>query len=455
MAVSPEEARKELARRELERRKAQTEAPEPPGFALGSPGPTIIDSMLGLGDVLNTTARGAVGRFAGGLAAAPVAGDVEAREKIFEKVTSAPAFNRPLTTPAGQAIGQKLGAVGEKIDTGITDAFGVLPGGPAVQAGARTIVQAPLELLGLRQLFRGGASAVRNAGRAPTSPRPPSPITPEVDDLFNAGRVAFNEARLNGGGIKPDVLDGFATKIRTLKDDRTGLKIRFSERTEPKSAGIRADLLDDLDSRNVNFDELMEIREIATRASISPDAAERRLSGILRNEIDKFVDSLGPDDVISGNPQQAAQALNTARQLWRDASKARTIERMIEVAEDNASQFSGSGLENALRTQFRQLSRRIKQGKEFGWTPEEAAAIQLVARGGPIDNVFRFIGKAAPTGIVSGGIGFGAGAMVGGPVLGAAVPITGAIGRKLAERSTIRNAQSALNLPLQRSLINP
>ena len=78
--------------------------------------------------------------------------------------------------------------------------------------------------------------------------------------------------------------------------------------------------------------------------------------------------------------------------------------------------------------------------------------IGKVADGSPIGNVFRFFGKTAPTGIVSGGIAFGLPAVLGSPALGAALLGTGVVGRQLATRSTMANAQRALDAALTRSV---
>src|SRR5690606_40869921 len=64
--------------------------------------------------------------------------------------------------------------------------------------------------------------------------------------------------------------------------------------------------------------------------------------------------------------------------------------------EVRASQFSGSGLENALRTEFRQLAMNPKRLRRF--TQEEQRAIKEVAFGNPTSNTLRQIGKLAPTG---------------------------------------------------------
>ena len=112
------------------------------------------------------------------------------------------------------------------------------------------------------------------------------------------------------------------------------------------------------------------------------------------------------------------------------------------------SQFTGSGLENALRTEFRQLAMNEKRMR--GFSDAERQAIEAVSRGGPVINIMRGLGKLAPTGVVStalgGSIGAGAGSIAGpiGSAVGAvAAPVIGAAARGTATRMTMNAAQRA------------
>lgn len=153
-------------------------------------------------------------------------------------------------------------------------------------------------------------------------------------------------------------------------------------------------------------------------------------------------------DKIDGFAAQGAPELEAARGVYRQAKKGEMIEQAIELAGSRAGQFSGSGYENALRTEFRNLERQIIKGQIKGISPEESAAISKVARGGPVENVARWVGKAAPTGIVSFGASAGVpymiGNSVGGPAMGAAAAGTtmgaGIAGRTLATALAAHNA---------------
>jgi hypothetical protein len=168
---------------------------------------------------------------------------------------------------------------------------------------------------------------------------------------------------------------------------------------------------------------------------------------MLRDKLDEFVESPPQGAVISGRGPEGAEALRQARDFYSRMRKSDVIEDLIKDAELSAPNFSGSGLENALRTQFRNLAKNDRKMRLF--TQEERAAIEAVAKGSGMANALRFIGRFAPTGVVSTGIGGGAGAGVGaffgGPVgagIGAAVvPAVGMTGR-LGATALTRSAAS-------------
>ena len=117
---------------------------------------------------------------------------------------------------------------------------------------------------------------------------------------------------------------------------------------------------------------------------------------------------------------------------------------MIENAKLTAPNFTGSGYENALRTQFRTLAKNANKMRGFSKT--EQTAIERVAKGGPLENTLRMLGKFAPTGVVSTVMSGGAGAAIGGPVGAVALPAAGFAARQGATALTARNARAASEL---------
>ena len=182
-------------------------------------------------------------------------------------------------------------------------------------------------VVGVPQVLPGGAAI--KALRA--TPAPAGTFVPSINDLYKVGRVAFNEARINGGGIKPEALSRLRRGVSEFRNE-AGVRIGFNEKLHPQAVAVREEIFKALDE-GIDFDRLLELREMAGGVAGNADRAIAMRGVLLKNQIDDFVDSLKPSDVISGDPARAASSLDTARALWRDASKARTIEEQIEMIE--------------------------------------------------------------------------------------------------------------------------
>jgi len=183
---------------------------------------------------------------------------------------------------------------------------------------------------------------------------------------------------------------------------------------------------------------------VAKNAAASIQSDERRIAGIITNKLDDFVSRLGTPDIVAGDPKAASAAISNARNLWSRAKKSETIEELIDRAKSSMTQHSASGMENALTVQFRQLAKNTKKMRAF--SQAEQAAIKKVARGEPVVNALRMLGKAAPTGIVSSALSSGMGYAAGGAPGAILLPAVGYAARNAATKMTANNAQNALDL---------
>lgn len=178
----------------------------------------------------------------------------------------------------------------------------------------------------------------------------------------------------------------------------------------------------------------------ATSASTEPD--ERRIAAIMIDKLDDYFVGLKSVDVVSGDRVLASKSLTEARSLWTRYKKGEAISEAIERAGTRAGQFSGSGYENALRTEFRSIAMNTRRMRTF--TQKERVLIKKVASGGPVENALRLLGKLAPRGIISATLGGGVGYGLGGPVGSAAVMGVGEAGRFGATAMTKASANAAL-----------
>jgi hypothetical protein len=285
---------------------------------------------------------------------------------------------------------------------------------------------------------------------------------PSVDDLKTQAHKLYDTAKQSGVAVKPQSFRQATANIVQEVNDAG-----FHPRIHPKvaaaldeladAAGTAPDLrkfnprthaqiLDKMTDAGTPLDlgKIDQLRRVAGSAAKSIEPDERRIASILIDKIDDYVAGLTQADVTGPDPAAATKALSTARGLWARARKADTIETMIERARERAGQYSQSGMENALRTEFRQLAMNPKRIR--GFSKAEQDAIKKVARGGPVENALRLLGKFAPRGVVSTGISGGIGYTMGGPLGSAALMGAGEIGKRTAGVMTRGNADLAAAL---------
>lgn len=259
-----------------------------------------------------------------------------------------------------------------------------------------------------------------------------SQVAPSIEELGAKAKAAYKRASDAGIHIAPGSFQNLKNRIGVTLN-REGLDPTLHPQTSAAFKRIAET------KGELSLNQLETLRKVANDAK-GAQKADARLASIVVENIDDYIARLGRKDVTSGDPKAAA-ALKEARNLWSRKSKAEEIAQLIERAEISAPNFSASGFENALRTEFRSLAKNPKRMRRF--TKEEQAAIKKVAQGGRLENAMRMIGKMAPTGAVSGMFGVLTSTAIPG---GAALPIAGLAGRYAATRMTRRNAQRAEEL---------
>ena len=137
------------------------------------------------------------------------------------------------------------------------------------------------------------------------------------------------------------------------------------------------------------------MRQMARDLRTSQKESEQRLGALLVQKIDDYLDSLTASDVVAGDPMRAAATIHEARKVWGQFRKGEIIGDTLHKAELRASQFSQSGPENAILTEFRQLARNDKLMR--GFSKQERAAIERVAKGEPVVNVMRSLASSRHT----------------------------------------------------------
>jgi hypothetical protein len=451
-------AAKELARRELERRRSGGQAaadyvqPEPPPGMVMDPNtgqmidtaqreavtrateqrtPGVSGALMRTGRVADDFVRGAADMATFGTAdeisAALSGGDYDANlagERARDSAGGAARFTGQvagaLAIPGGAAKTVK-GAVGQGAALGAGYGFGSGEGG----------LENRLESAAYGGAAGGLAGGAIKLGTNALARRAASKAIPTREALKEASAAAYQAADDAGIVFRPRAIQNLSMKVKSELAD-----FGYTPKLQPR---IQATLeeIDRLSSENVTLKGVETLRRIAKAAGSSTDASERALSQRIVSQIDDLMVGAQPGDVVMGDLKAGTAALKEARSLWSMKAKSDVIAEMMEKAQNSAPNFSGSGMENAMRTQFRQLANNPKRLRVF--TPAEQEAIKKVARGGPIENALRMVGKFAPTGIVSTALSGGAGAAIGGPAGAVALPTIGMAAREGATAMTGRN----------------
>ena len=193
----------------------------------------------------------------------------------------------------------------------------------------------------------------------------------------------------------------------------------------------------------ISLKNMQTLRRIAQNAANSIDDSERLIGSAIINRIDDAMTGLTPDDVISGNADEATSMLRQAASLWRDYKKSAQIEKAFEKGERAANRSgTGGNMDNALRQKISAIL--DSDSARRGFTAEEIKAMERIVDGTVTSNTLRQVGRLSPqSGFLPTALGLGAVAY-GGPL--AALPVVGAVAKPLADYATRARINDLLNM---------
>lgn len=274
-----------------------------------------------------------------------------------------------------------------------------------------------------------GAAGLQAAGRRAVGRRLPRDV-PTTEQLRKQASDLYDQAAETGVTANPAQTEVLSNNMRQIAQ-REGLITPRGRihGTMPKVKAI-IDSTDEYASIAMTPKEMQSMRRTIQAAAGSADPAERRIGSIMLDEFDNFAERQAPE-------------FAQAKQIYSRVKRAELLEQTQDLAEARAAQFTGSGLENAIRTEYRALDRKLIKDQLRGFSKAEQEAIRRVARGTFASNIARNVGRFSPTGPVSGAVTLGGGYALGGPVGAAIAGGIGAGGRKLAERMAVRGMNTA------------
>lgn len=315
--------------------------------------------------------------------------------------------------------------------------------GQLAQAPATQLAAAPVATSAAMKTFEetgspvaATAAGVVAGGATGLRPRRVEPI-PTTEELGEQATRAYQRASDAGVIVKPEAVQEFSKRI-TKKIAQEG----YRPRMQPKIA-IALDEIDMEGATPSTLDQLDSLRQVVKDpAGDFSNKKQQRLANMIIRDLDNFIENLQGKDLLAGDADKAVSALKEARQVYARNRKADFLEEVINKADLSSTQYTQSGMENALRVQFRALAKNKTKMAQF--SKEEQDQIRKIVKGDTLQNTLRFIGKFAPTGVVSSLPT--AGAAFASPYLAAAVPAVTYPARQAAERMGMANIDSLMNM---------
>lgn len=352
-------------------------------------------------------------------------------------------IGRALQT-AGAAAAQRLAQVlqagpGQQIAMGTTGGLGSQVAQEAVGEEAGPVAKG---VAGIAGGLAGGALPAATAGlaRRTFGTVAPAPGVPTAEQVRKTAKDAYKAADEAGVVFTPGAMRRVADDVIDKLSD-----FGFNAGNQPQTANVLKEI-DRLQESVVSFKEVENLRKMAGRAGSFQNPSDKAAARLIVESIDDMVASprigntLTQHDVIAGDAAKAASAIKTARETWSRLSKNKVIADAIESGMANAATSgSGADTENAVRKALKALYKN--EQKTRGFTADEREALRKVVYGDPVQNVLRYVGKAAPTGIVSGTLGGGVGFALGGPAGAAAVAGGGYLAKRAADQMARERAQ--------------
>lgn len=296
------------------------------------------------------------------------------------------------------------------------------------------------------------AGMITPAGVATRMGRAARVAAPTREQLFDAADTGFDAARATG--VQYDA----GAFRRVLDNLKSGLEDKgFLSDDAPKTHA----LLDSFDGGNaLPITKMMSTRRsLRNKMQDFNNPPEQAAAGIAQRSLDDFLSSPPAGSVVVGPAEEAAATYREARGNYAAAKRSKTLGDKDYRADLNAATAnSGMNVDNAVRNQAKALL--LNKKLLAGFSAEEIAALDDVARGTPSRNAVRFLGN-----ILGGGGGIGSaftsslGAGVGnyfagptGAMIGAgAIPVAGMAAKTAAGRMTQRAFDNVDELVRRRS----
>lgn len=319
----------------------------------------------------------------------------------------------PALAPLGQNLLQQTAAAGA--------------GGTAAQVASDAVQEAtdnPLASI-VAGLAAGTVAGSLGAKTATSLSQKRQPLV-TLDEIKKRAQQSYSTMENLGVQVKPkSILDTFDNIESKLVKENFNPKLD----THKPVAQVLEQIRTMVGQQRVPFTRLEQMRSALVDLKNSKEPATRKYAGQAVAELDNYISNLGAKDIIAGkaNVGEAVKAVQTARNDWRNLSRATVIEDALNVAEAKALDPKASEGE-LIRRQLINLASNKDKMRVF--TERERNAIKSVASGPVADPLLSLLARFNPerSQLVTAGTAFAAGTN---PALAIGVSGTGFAADKL------------------------
>lgn len=288
-----------------------------------------------------------------------------------------------VSQPVGEVVkditGSDLAAFIASAGAGAVGAAGT---GKAITAGAPVVDKAVVTA------YNKAAKAAGSPSRMEQS-YPDLLTMDQVKQRASASYKAMDEA---GVVLKPNSLTRMFDNVQQSLDDAR--MIPGTDQAKAVQATLdQAKTL--ITTQGTSFTALDKMRQMLNDLRMSKDADIRRLGATAIREVDDYITTLKPNDILSGQGglDKAVKSVVEARKDWRNLSRATVLEDALNTAEARALDPKASESE-LIRRGFINIAADKKKMSMF--TEKEQNVIKSVAKGGSLDPLLTFASQFSP-----------------------------------------------------------
>lgn len=198
---------------------------------------------------------------------------------------------------------------------------------------------------------------------------------PELQAAKTAAYAAADNANIR---YTPEAFQGLVSNINA--DLAAG---KFNPKLHPNTAAMMdhfSDLANQAAPYSPTLTDLDQLRQVVGRdVSSAASAGEQAMGGRITKQIDNFINTAGPGELVPGSPTNASDLIGTARDLNTRYRKVQDITDRMDSAAMKVPQ-NGS-LTQPVRSAMRPLVDPKSPQQLKNLTPDEAAAIKKLASG--------------------------------------------------------------------------